>query len=266
MGFAGAILGNGRGKRQCRAAILALAAAPCHENRGVLESVAMARLFLLLFVVLLAAPSFARQDPIPVRQAIEEYLRVQTKGLPGRVSYTIGAIDPNNNLAPCSALDVSQPPGGRGWGRMNLTVRCTQDGSWSLFVPVVVRIFTEYLVTAQPLSQGQAVTAADLGRQSGDLSELPAGVLTEPGQAIGRTAAMSIPAGRPLRADMLRLALAIQQGQSVKVVSKGPGFQVANEGRALNNAADGQTVQVRLGNGQVVSGIARLGGTVEVGY
>lgn len=226
----------------------------------------MLRLFLLLLAAFMAMPALARQETAPVRKAVEDYLRVQTQGLPGQASFTIGAIEPNNNLAPCSALDVSQPPGARIWGHTNVSVRCAQEGGWTLFVPVTVRVVADYLVTARPLTQGQVVTEADLGRQTGDLCQLPTGILTDPRQVAGRTAAMSIPAGRPLRGDMLRVALAIQQGQSVKVVSKGPGFQVANEGRALNGAAEGQTVQVRLGNGQVVSGVARVGGYVEVGY
>lgn len=226
----------------------------------------MLRLFLLLLAAFLASPCLARQEPAPVKKAVEDYLRVQTQGLPGQVSFSVGVIEPNNNLAPCSALEVSQPPGSRIWGHTNVSVRCAQEGGWSMFVPVTIRVFADYLVTARPLTQGQVVMEADFARQKGDLSELPSGILTDFQQIAGRTAAMSIPAGRPLRGDMLRLALAVQQGRSVKVVSKGPGFQVANEGRALNGAAEGQTVQVRLGSGQVVSGVARGNGYVEVGY
>ncbi|HEX8964542.1 MAG TPA: flagellar basal body P-ring formation chaperone FlgA [Rhodocyclaceae bacterium] len=231
-----------------------------------LESSAMNRYLLLLLAALLVAPAFARQDPAPVRKAAEDYLRIQTKGLPGQVSFSVGAIDPNNNLAPCATLEASLAPGARAWGHTNVVVRCTQEGGWSLFVPAVVRVVADYLITGRSLAQGQLVTEADLAFQHGDLSELPVGILTDMRQAVGRTAAMSVPAGRPLRGDMLRQALAIQQGQSVKVVSNGPGFQVTNEGRALNGAAEGQTVQVRLATGQVVSGTARNGGYVEVGY
>ncbi len=238
----------------------------CHGTCAVLESGAMIRLFALIVAMLLAAPGLARQDPAPVRKAVEDYLRIQTKGLPGQVSFTVGAIDPNNNLAPCAAFDASQPPGARAWGHTNVTVRCAQEGGWSVFIPVTIRVVADYLVTGRPLVQGQVVTEADLARQTGDLSELPTGILTDARQAVGRTAAMPMSAGRPLRGDMLRQLLAVQPGQSVKVVSKGPGFQVTNEGRALNAAADGQIVQVRLASGQVVSGIARNGGSVEVGY
>ena len=228
----------------------------------------MQTIFALVFVVaaLVSAPLAARQDPAPVRKAVEDYLRVQTRGLPGQASYTIGNFDPNNNLMPCPALEVAQAPGARPWGRTSVTVRCAQQGGWSVFVPVHIRIVADFVVAARPLAQGQVIADSDLSRQNGDLSDLPSGVLTDERQAVGRTATMPIPAGRPMRADMLKQAAVVQQGQSVKVISQGPGFQVANEGRALNSAVEGQVVQVRLGNGQIISGIARGPGQVVVTY
>ncbi|HEY6043663.1 MAG TPA: flagella basal body P-ring formation protein FlgA, partial [Nitrosospira sp.] len=59
---------------------------------------------------------------------------------------------------------------------------------------------------------------------------------------------------------------AVIQNQSVKLVSSGHGFSVSAEGRALNNAEEGQLVQVRSASGSLVSGIARTGAIVEVSY
>lgn len=222
---------------------------------------------LLLFLFSFACSLAARQEAEPVKQAIEEFLRVQTKGLPGQVSFTVGKIEPHNGLVPCSAFEVSLPAGARAWGNTNVKVHCQSENSWDIFVPVKVRIVGDYLVTARSLAQGQVIAEADLTRNRGDLTNLPNGVLTETSQAIGKSLAQSVPSGQPLRSDMLRLALVVQQGQGVKVLSKGPGFQVTGgEGRALNNAMDGQVVQVRMANGHVVSGIARPGGVVEVTY
>lgn len=234
----------------------------------VVTSLAMPRFLGLVFIAaaLIATPALARQDPAPVRKAVEDYLRIQTKGLPGTASFTVGNIDPNNNLVPCPAFEVAQAPGARPWGRTTVTVHCAQQGGWSLFVPVHIRIVADYIVSARGLAQGQVITDSDLARRNGDLSVLPGGVLTDEQQALGRTALMPIPLGRPLRADMLRQAAIVQQGQSVKVISRGPGFEVANEGRALNNAVEGQVVQVRLANGQVISGIARGPGQVVVSF
>jgi flagellar basal body P-ring formation protein FlgA len=221
---------------------------------------------LLLFLVLPTADVLARQDPAQVKSAIDAFLRVQVRGLPGEVSYSIGSIDPNNRLIACSALEVAMPAGAKAWGRTSVSVRCQEARGWTIFVPVHIRVITDYLVTAMPLAQGQPVTAGDLARQRGDLSDLPAGILTDEREALGRTASMSVAAGRPLRADMLRQPVVIQQNQTVQVISRGPGFQVTNEGRALTNGLDGQIVQVRLASGQVVSGVARTGGIVEIGF
>ena len=224
------------------------------------------RLLLLVLAAALAANALARQDPAPVKRAIEEFLRVQIKGLPGQASYVVGAIDPNNQLAPCPGFEVTMPPGARPWGRTQVMVRCQAEESWSLFVPVRIKVSSDYLVTSRPLAQGQLIQEGDLARRSGDLGDMPAGIVTDPAQAIGRTLTAPLPAGRPLRGDMLRQPVVVQQNQSVKVVARGAGFAVANEGRALTNAVEGQVVQVRLANGQVVSGVARAGGTVEIKY
>lgn len=222
--------------------------------------------FLFLLSVCLAPLAHARQEPAEVKRVIEDFLRVQTRGLPGRADFTVGAIDPHNNLVPCPALEAFLPAGGRPWGRTNVGVRCQLEGGWSIYVPVQVRVMGEYFVTARPLARGQAIAAGDLARRQGDLAELPAGVVTEEAQAIGKTLNVSVQSGQILRSDILRAPLAVQQGQSVRVVSRGKGFQVATEGKALANAADGQVVQVRTASGQTVSGIARTGGTVEVSY
>jgi flagella basal body P-ring formation protein FlgA len=222
------------------------------------------RLFTSLLALLAACGAWARQDPRAVQRTVDEFLAIQTKGLPGAVSFTVGAIDPNNNLTPCSALEAFAAPGARLWGRSTVGVRCRDEAGWSLYVPVRIAVVGEYLVAARALAQGQVLAEGDLATSRGDLAELPAGILTEPALAVGRTLSMSVVAGRPVRSDMLRQPLAVQQGQSIKVLARGSGFNVSTEGKALANAADGQVVQVRTASGQTVSGIARAGGWVEV--
>lgn len=226
----------------------------------------MIRVAFALVALLLAPTLWARQDPAQIRLAVEDFLRVQTRGLPGAASFSIGGIDPQNNLTPCPAMEPFLPSGSRPWGRTTVGVRCLAEGGWSLYVPVQVKVVGDYLVTARSLSLGQVLSSEDVVARSGDLAELPAGILTDPAQAVGKTISMSVTSGRPLRADMLRQQPSVQQGQNVRLVSRGPGFQVSAEGRALNTAADGQVAQVRTSTGQTISGIARTGGVVEVRY
>ena len=93
---------------------------------------------------------------------------------------------------------------------------------------------------------------------------LPAGVLTEPAQAIGRKLSGSLRAGMPLRIDALREPPAVQQGQQVALVVVGPGFRVSSAGTTLGKAPEGKVVQVRTASGSVITGIVRPGPVVEV--
>lgn len=228
----------------------------------------MRKLVIAVCIGLFALPfaAYGGQDVSAINKAINDFLRVQTSGLPGSASYSIGTIVNSERLHSCQNLQVGLPQGGRLWGKTNLVVRCEESRGWTLYVPVKVRVVGPYLVSSRALRQGQSLEAQDIASQSGDLTELPNGTLTDTQQALGRTLAMSIAAGQPLRADLLRQRMLVQQGQTVKVVSKGAGFEVANEGEALNNAAKGQVVRVRLGNGQLLSGVADSAGTVAVAY
>ncbi len=223
---------------------------------------------ILLIIALLVWPiaAAAGQDPLAINKAIDEFMQVQIKGLPGNASYNIGAIAKTENLRACQNLQTGLPKGGRLWGKTNLTVRCEEPQGWTLYVPVRIKLIGNYLVSSHALRQGQVISAEDISIQNGDLTELPNGTLTDTQAALGGTLAMSIAAGYPLRSDLIRQAQIIRQGQTIKVVSRGGGFEVANEGEALNNAAAGQLVRVRLGNGQLVSGIADNSGSVLVAY
>jgi len=223
-------------------------------------------LSMLTLLAAVALPAAANQDPAPVKQVVEDFLRVQTKGLPGQVTIEVGEIDPQNNLAACSVLEPSLASGSRAWGKTTVAVRCRDGGGWSLYVGAKIRVVGDYLVTAKALVPGQTMTTNDFVRQSGDLADLPPGTVTDPAQALGKTLTMGIAAGRPLRSDMLRQPYAVQQGQSVRVVSSGSGFRVSNEGRALNNATPGQIAQARTSSGQTLSGIARSGGIIDVSH
>lgn len=223
------------------------------------------RISLALFAVASLA-AHAQDDSQQMRSAIENYLRSQTTGLPGQASFTIGPLEGGNSRPACPAFDISMAPGARSIGRTTVLVRCRNASNWAIYVPVQIKVVTDYVVTTRPLNQGQLIGESDLTTQSGDLGNLPNGVLLDASQAIGRIAAMPLPASKPLLAELLRQPPVIQAGQTVKVVSRGPTFEVSNEGRALTAAADGKVVQVRLNNGQVVSGLARPGGIVEISF
>jgi len=231
-------------------------------------------LFRTLFVFLitmtaaaqaqLPAPA-ARQDGAAVRQVVEQFLQTQTAALPGKVTVTVGAVDPRMSLAACPDPQAFQQPGARAWGKTTVGVRCTAP-AWTVFVQAQVNVIAEYVAAAAPLAQGQEIDASELVMVKGDLANLPNGIVTDMAQAIGRSPTVSLPAGTPLRLDNLKMKLVVLQNQTVRVVSGGPGFSVSAEGKALMNAAEGQVVKVRTPSGAILSGTAREGGIVEVAY
>lgn len=230
-------------------------------------------IFALTPIICFSATAASNQSAVPVKQNLSliktkiiEFLETQTIGYPGKVAVSAGAIDPNLRLPQCPNLQVFLPKGSRAWGKTTVGVRCDAPSLWTIYVQANVNVYAQYLVAAVPLAQGSVVTSQDILFESGDLAQLPAGVFTEASQAIGRTVNNSMTAGTVLRQEMLKVLLAVQRGQTVTVISKGKGFTVSAEGQAMANASEGQVVQVKVMSGQTITGVAKNGGQVEVGF
>jgi flagella basal body P-ring formation protein FlgA len=215
---------------------------------------------LASLVLFFAAPSVPAQEAA-LRGAVEDFIRAQTRGLPGEMRHTIHAI---NNARPCDAFEPFIPPGNRLWGRSTVGVRCLSPSVWTIYLQVNVSVTGNYLVATRRLATGSLISPNDIAIRSGEITAFPATILTDPSQAIGKTVKNGIVAGQPFRSDSLIAPWAIVQGQTVRTISKGSGFSVTSEGKALNNANEGQIVQVRTPSGQMLSGFARAGGIVEV--
>ena len=209
------------------------------------------------------APGAARQKPEAVRAVAEQFLQTQAAGLPGQVSVKVGAVDPRLSLAACPAPEAFLQPGARPWGKTTVGVRCNAP-AWSLYLQAQVSVVADYVAAAVPLAQGQPVQQGQLVLVKADIAAMPNGIITDMAQAIGRTPTVSLPAGTALCTDTLRSQQVIKQGQAVRLVSRGSNFSVSSEAKAINNASDGQVVQVRTLSGTVVSGLARNGGMVEI--
>jgi len=222
--------------------------------------------FGTLLVATLAAPVCAaeRQKIPPILKIVENFVRSETVGLPGRVSFSLGTVDPHLSLPACRALEPFIPAGARLWGQTMVGVRCNEQAGWTMYVPVSIKVMANVVHAVKPLAHGQQVEATDIGLQEADLAQLPGGILTDMEKAVGKTLVSSVAAGQPLRQDILRAPFVIQQGQTVRLQTQGRGFSASAEGKALAAAVDGQVVQVRITSGRTISGIARPDGVVEV--
>jgi flagella basal body P-ring formation protein FlgA len=204
----------------------------------------------------------------PALEAVENFVRGElVLRHSGRISVQAGPLDVRLRLPECTHYQAYLPNHqnvDRLVGNASVGLRCLTPAHWNIFVPVKIAIETDYLAAASALPAGRALQATDLVVRVGDLGGLPANVLTRPEQAIGKTLKAALAPGQPLRQELLALPVVIRSGQTVLLVFRGTGFTATNEGRALNQASEGQIVQVRTASGTVVRGIAQVDGTVLV--
>lgn len=223
--------------------------------------------FGMTFIMSLTTPVYAveKQKIPPILKIVENFLRGETVDFPGRVSFNLGTVDPRLSLPLCPvALEPFTPTGTRLWGQAMVGVRCNGQAGWTIHVPVSIKVMANVVHAIKPLAYGQQVGASDILLQEADLAQLPGGIFTDMDQVVGKTLLSSVAVGQPLRQEILRAPFVIQQGQTVRLQTRGQGFSVSAEGKALTAAAEGQVIQVRINSGRTVSGIARSDGVVEV--
>jgi flagella basal body P-ring formation protein FlgA len=185
-------------------------------------------------------------------------------GTPGEIEVSVGEPDPRLKLAPCARMEPFVPAGARLLGRTSLGVRCTEGANWVVYVPVQIKLYVDAWVAARPIPRGLAIGAEDVRLDRVDIAPLNGNAVLPDVPLIGRTALRPVAPGEPLRRDALRAPTVVHPGDAVQVVALGTGFAAQSPGKALTAAADGQTAQVALPGGKVLSGVARPGGIVEV--
>jgi flagella basal body P-ring formation protein FlgA len=217
----------------------------------------------------LAAAALLGLTAPPVRGSdMAERVRVlldeRLGGTAGEIEVNVGEPDPRLKLAPCARMEPFVPTGARLIGRTSLGVRCTEGASWVVYVPVQIRLFVDAWVAARPIPRGLVVGPEDVRLERVDVAPLNGNAVLSDVPLIGKTALRAVAPGEPLRRDALRSPPVVHAGDAVQVMAVGTGFAAQTPGKALTAAADGQTAQVALPGGKVLSGIARTGGIVEV--
>lgn len=214
-----------------------------------------------ILVLFLAVNTATASEGNAVLAAAEEHARQLAAGQSGDVRVKAGPIDDSRLLA-CTQRETYSPPNTRNIGRTHIGVRCLAGANWNILVPVRISVISTYVTTRRALLAGRTVQADDLLTATGDLAGLPTGTVVTPAQAIGKTLRNSVGPGQPLRNDQLQAPRVIRQGQTVKVISSGPGFSVRADGKALNHAATGELARVKMPSGKTVSGIAQEDGSI----
>lgn len=203
-----------------------------------------------------------------IYQTVMQYVQGQTQGYPGKVNIEIQPLDNRIRVADCDLMEAFNVQGARLWGKTHIGVRCLQSATkpWTLYVQADVQVWGEYAVIGLPVSQGSPVQASDVVMQTGDLTKLPSGIITDVSMLEGKKASLNMPLGTVLRPELLKAMPVIMQGQMVQLNSRGDGFVISADGTAMQTANVGQVVDVKVSNGQIVKGVAQASGKVDVRF
>jgi flagellar basal body P-ring formation protein FlgA len=228
----------------------------------------------LLLTLLALALSVACASGARAATALQETIRLRALheaaaaagGTQSRIDVVVGEIDPRLQLAACDRPEVFLPAGGRFWGRVFAAVRCVEGATWSIRVPVTVRVFGPALVARRTLMAGVPIDAGDVRTAEVEWTREPLGVVTSLAQLEQQVLGRVVAVGQPIALNALRAPQAVGQGEPVRVVGHGRGFSITADAVALASASAGQSVRVRTDAGKILTGIARPGRLVEVQF
>lgn len=221
---------------------------------------------LLLFLIPLPAAAGNDQDMQLLRQSAGTWLeqRAAAEWPDVRARAETGGVDERLRLPSCRNLQFSLPLGARLGGAGSVKAQCLAPVKWSLYLSFQMRLSGPAVVARRELPARALLGDDDLEIRVIDFDRVQSEYLSDPQLAIGAHINQRLAAGQPLLADSLSRPPAVNAGQRVRVVARGAGFSVNQVGSALNTAAAGQPVRVKLLSGRVLQGIAQDDGSVLI--
>lgn len=199
----------------------------------------------------LLTPMTAHADNQALIQKVQQFLYEQTQTLGEDVM--IELRPPSPHLPACIDPEPFLPNTDQSpLGRVNVGVRCGETQRQVRYLQAQVDVIGGYAVATQDIPRGVTITAAMIGLQQGNLSDLSARAITDPQAIIGKVARQPIRRGSTLQPHDIRAPLLVERGQRVSVIAQGDEFRVSREGEAMDNGAEGERVRVRFGSRDIL--------------
>ena len=217
---------------------------------------------LISFFGLLLAQNAIANVPPDIDVAIKRFVarNPMVAGMQTEVEY----IDQNPTIQACpEKIEVGSQPGIRLWGRTSVQLRCKKL-SWTYNLAIRVRVIGDYVVAGRYLQGNVKVAQGDLRVVQGDLTDLTDDVLRSVKDGYNRILVRPVQAGMPIGLNDLREPAVIAIGDPVRILISGKDFEVTGEGVAQTSGMVGDTVKVKLYDGQTISGKILRAGVVVV--
>jgi len=223
-------------------------------------------LFCLLFVSTINANK-AYQAHDEIFATVQEYLDTHlTSSQDVEIKTKIGRLDSRLKLSLCENPLKSFVNNHNSFGsKISVGVKCEGVKPWSLYVPVNIQRLATVFVAAQPIAKGNQITDIDIQQVSMDISRLRGNYIKSKSEIIGKIPKRSITLGSVFNPRYLRLPIMIKKGDLVDIVAELRGIQIRMEGKAINNGAQGQKINVKnLSSNRIIQAIVQNSGLVKI--
>lgn len=216
---------------------------------------------LMLIAVLVGGPQAHADGAAAIEAAVRDYV-LSHPSLAG-VQVELNFRPARGASRECQGPLVVSSASRRLVGRVNLQVRCASP-AWGFSQPVRIEVPGDFWVASAYLPAGTVLSSRDLRKARGDLAMQPEDVVRSDSRAIGRTLLRSVSEGEPIGLNTLRENAVVKVGERIRISIAGSGFSVSGEATALSGGAVGESVRLKLPDGQQASGVVVKPGHVEV--
>lgn len=198
-----------------------------------------------------------------IQNQINAFLHSINADSPDSISVSINT--PTAHMPACHDPQPFLPHrGGRTTGRLTVGIHCSDGQPKTRYIQADVHVTGRYFVAAHDIDSRHIISVDDLASRHGDITRKADRLARNEKEIVGQQARRRIAEDTPIVANMLTPPDVITRGEKVKIISKGPGFIVSTHGKALGNAASGESLRVRTENGTVVTGMPNRAGVVTV--
>jgi flagella basal body P-ring formation protein FlgA len=138
-------------------------------------------------------------------------------------------------------------PGNKFRGHSYFNIYFTVDGNLEKKIKVMASIIIKekVVVTCKPLGRRQIITANDIMLKEMDLAKLPANVIVEADQVIGKRTKVIIDPYTPLTENLIETPPVIRRRKLVKIVVENDLLRITTLGQAQQDGRKGEIIRVR---------------------
>ena len=200
-----------------------------------------------------------------VEQVAYEYALNQAQREYDNPQLVMGALDPRLRLQTCDSPLEAFNKSTQSIGKQTIGVKCSYPISWTVYVPVKVKVFSSVVVANRSLSANHIISKEDISTQSRDIGLLRQGYASDITLLIGQKLKYAMSMGTVINNNSVRPQKIVRRGEQIMLVAAVGEMEVRMSGTALADAQLGQRVKVKNSSSKrVVEGIVEGPGIVKV--